>query len=299
MMLLTAFFESSVITTARVSCAMKPSELRDLKDNGSVATVKLPLCEEILADLRARSWPDGWSDEAKKVKSVYVGTMYGFETAGRIGEFAHCEPCSQDHCARVDDFTFVVDTSGATKNLLGSGLAALRLVDSTEGRQSIVECRVRTVSSKGKVVVKPMLIGRRSPEEAEFLDDLAAWIIHSGASGTDEVFSFRKRDGTVVRLTGRSVRDEINTTCANNGLTPYYFSAHSLRKGAITHMRAQGATEDDRRDRGNCPAGSMVMNSVYDYATGLGPLASSSLEGGHRLDKKDLKRMIPPARKSV
>jgi hypothetical protein len=170
--------------------------VRALKDNGPAATVKLPICEGILADLRVRSWPGGWSDEAKKVKAVYVGTMYGFETAGRIGEFTHCEPGSQDHCARVDDFTFVIENSGATRNLLGSGLAALRLVDLAEGRQSIV---VRTVSSKGKVVVKPKLIARRSPGVAKFLDDLAAWIIHSGASALDEVFSFRKRDGTLVR----------------------------------------------------------------------------------------------------
>jgi hypothetical protein len=100
-----------------------------------------------------------------------------------------------------------------------------------------------------------------------------------------------------VRLTGRSVGDEIKKTCASNGLPPDYFSAHSLRKGTITHMRAQEATEDDRRDRGNYAAGSTVMNSVY--ATGLGPSASNSLEGGHCLDKKDLKRLIPPARKSV
>jgi hypothetical protein len=54
-------------------------------------------------------------------------------------------------------------------------------------------------------------------------------------------------------------------------------------------MRAQGATEDDRRDRGN----------VYDYEMGLGPLASNSLEGVHCLGKKDLKLMLPPTRKSV
>ena len=299
MMRATAFFDSSIIATARTSCLMKPDELRALKDNGPVATVKLPICEGILTDLRKRSWPAGWSDEAKRLKAVYVGTMYGFETAGRIGEFTHCELGNQDHCARVDDFTFTVETRGVAKNVLGSGLAALRLADSVDGRQSIVECRVRTVSSKGKVVVKPKLIAQRSPEEAVFLDDLGAWITYSGTTGTDEAFSFRKEDGTLVHLTGRSVRDEIKKTCASNGLPPDYFSAHSLRKGAITHMRAQGASEDDRRDRGNYAAGSTVMNSVYDYATGLGPLASNSLEGGHRLDKKDLKRMIPPARKSV
>jgi hypothetical protein len=59
-------------------------------DNGPVATVKLPMCEEIMADLRMRSWPVGWRDEAKKVESVYVGTVYGFGKAGRIGEFTYC-----------------------------------------------------------------------------------------------------------------------------------------------------------------------------------------------------------------
>jgi hypothetical protein len=87
-------------------------------------------------------------------------------------------------------------------------------------------------------------------------------------------------------------------TCACNGLPPDYFSAHSLRKGAITHMQAQGASEDDPRDRGNYAVGYTVMNSEYDHATGLGPLATNSLEGGHRLDKKDLNRMIPPSSKS-
>ena len=299
MMRTTAFLDSSTISTARTSCLMKPDELRALKDKGPSASVKLPICEGILADLRLRSWPDGWSDESKRVKAIYVGTMYGFETAGRASEFTHCELGNQDHCARVDDFTFTIESSETTRNIPGSGLVALRLADSVEGRQSITECRVRTVSSKGKVVIKPKLIARRSPEEAEFLDDLAAWITYSGTTGRDEVFSFRKQDGNLAHLTGRAVRDEIKKTCASNGLPPDYFSAHSLRKGAITHMRAQGATEDDRRDRGNYAAGSTVMNGVYDYATGLGPLASNSLEGGHRLDKKDLKRLLPPGRKSV
>ena len=295
----TAFFDSSIIATARTSCLMKPEELRAKKDNGPAATVKLPICEGILEDMRVRLWPEGWSDEDKRSKAAYVGTMYGFDAAGRVSEFTHCELGNQDHCARVDDFTFTVEMAGVVTNVLGSGLAGLRLADTVAGRMPIVECRVRTVTSKGKVVVKPKVIGRRSPEEAGFLDDLAAWIIHSGTTGKDEVFSFRKQDGSIAVLTGRTVRDEIKTTCLNNGLPPDYFSAHSLRKGAITHMRAQGASEDDRRDRGNYAPGSQVMNQTYDYATGLGPLASNSLEGGHRLNKKDLKRMIPPARKSV
>jgi hypothetical protein len=40
------------------------------------------------------------------------------------------------------------------------------------------------------------------------------------------------------------------------------------------------------------------MNTTYDYASGLGPLGSNSLEGGHKLSKSDIQRLLPPAMKS-
>lgn len=48
MMRTTAFFDSSIIATARTSCLMEADELRSLKDNGPAATVKLPIYEGIL-----------------------------------------------------------------------------------------------------------------------------------------------------------------------------------------------------------------------------------------------------------
>jgi hypothetical protein len=279
---------------------MKPAELRAKKDEGLSETVKLPVCESIINDMRARLWvADDWGDDAKKSKAAYVANMYGFECASRIGEYTHSEPHQVDHCARVDDFTFAVEVAGVVRNVPGSGLALLRLPDSATGREAILECRVKTVSSKNKIVVKPKLIGRRSPEEAAFLDDIAAWLVHSGNAGTDEVFSYRKRDGSMAVLTGRTVREELKKSCASNGLPPSYFSSHSLRKGGITHMRAQGSTEEDRRDRGNYSAGSVVMNNTYDYATGLGPLASNRLKGGHKLKTDDLQRLLPPGKKDA
>jgi hypothetical protein len=94
-------------------------------------------------------------------------------------------------------------------------------------------------------------------------------------------------------------RVELKDICRRNDLPPDYFSAHSLSKGGITHMRAQGVTEDDRRDRGNYAAGSQVMNLTYDYATGLGPLASNGLEGGREPTLEDVKRLIPTRRRSL
>jgi hypothetical protein len=183
------------------------------------------------------------TDEGMRGRATSLGATFGYEMAGRS------ERNQVNHCVRVDDATFAVEIKGTITNIPGSGLAALKLEYSIEGRRSILECRVRAVTSKGKDVVKHKLIGRRSPEEATFLDDLASWLIHSGTTGKDEMFSFRKRDGTIAVLTGRTIRDELKRTCEINKLPPDYFSSHSLSKGAIMHMRAHGETEDERRDR--------------------------------------------------
>jgi hypothetical protein len=61
-------------------------------------------------------------------------------------------------------------------------------------------------------------------------------------------------------------------------------------------MRASGAMEDDRRDRGNYAPGSQVMNLTYDYATGLGPLAANGLTGGHRPSVADVHRLVSDQR---
>ena len=97
------------------------------------------------------------------------------------------------------------------------------------------------VSTKDKITTKVKLIGRRSVSESEFLNDLIDFTVHAGAKGD----GYRKRDGSRTVLRARLVRDELKDICRRNGLPPDYFSAHSLRKGGITHMRAQGVTEDD------------------------------------------------------
>ena len=144
-----------------------------------------------------------------------------------------------------------------------------------------------------QLVVKPKIIDRRSLEESLFLEQLITFLSRSGALGVDELFSVWSTTGVKKALKGRTVRKEIKRTCIILDLPPSYFSSHSLRKGGITHMRAAGATEDDRRDRGNYAPGSQVMNQTYDYATGLGPLAANSLSGGYQPSISDVQRLLP------
>ena len=296
----TDFMDAAVITTTRSSCRLKPSELRERRNSGGSTHAKLPICESILADMRAHMWAGrGWGENDKHARMSYLGCMWGFEMGARVSEYTRPEPGGTDHCVRVNDLTFTVVTEEGTSNIIGSALAATGLLQTAKGKLQVVECRMLAASSKAKVSVKPKLIGRRSAEEAEFLGDLLDFMAHSGATGNEELMSFRRADGSLAALRARSVRDKLKVTCRRNGLPQDYFSSHSLRKGAITQMRALGSSEEDRRDRGNYAPGSQVMNNTYDYATGLGPLAANSLAGGYKPDLTDLKRLIPAVRRSI
>ena len=291
----TEFLESSVISTARTSCRIKPHELRAKNHSGAASTVKLPVCESILTSLRQRLWVHrGWAGVDIQARMRYLGCMWGFEMGARVSEYMKPEPGGTDHCVRTDDLTFTIESGGLVANVAGSGLAALGLHLTTDGIKQITACRVRPLSSKAKLTVKDKLVGRRSPEETAFLDDIVMFVVHSGAKGDEELLSCSRPDGSRLVLSSRAVRDELKTTVKDEGLPELYFSSHSLRKGAITHMRVLGASEDDRRERGNFSLGSTVMNSTYDYAvTGLGPSASNSLEGGCKPTLNDLRRLVP------
>jgi hypothetical protein len=93
--------------------------------------------------------------------------------------------------------------------------------------------------------------------------------------------------------------DEVKSSCASFGLNKDYFSAHSLRKAAITHMRSQGTSVDDRLNRGNYALNSRVMSQTYDQSTGLGLLGSNSLQGGRKPTTSDVKRLLTAKRRSV
>ena len=294
----TEFLNSPVIATARAACKLKPEELREMRDRGAAASVKLPICESILVDMKSRMWTGrGWTGADMRDRMIYIGCMWAFEMGARVSEYTTPEPGGVDHCIRVDDLTLIAVYPSGTRSIYGSELVGLGLADGLAGRPNVVECRATGVTSKGKRVVKPKIIRRRSVEESRFLDDLLDFMAHCGNTGKDELFSFRCEASAHVKLRSRDVREALKSVCVENGLDPDYFSSHSLRKGAITEMRALGASEDDRRDRGNYAPNSQVMNVTYDYGAGIGPLASNSLTGGHKPTVEDVRRLIPPVRR--
>ena len=107
-MLDTDFLESSVIHTARMSCQIKPHELRAKNYSKAASTVKLPICESILISLRKRLWSRrGWTGLDMQARMRYLGCMWGFEMGARVSEYTKPEPGGTDHCVRTDDLTYV------------------------------------------------------------------------------------------------------------------------------------------------------------------------------------------------
>ena len=222
-----------------------------------------------------------------------MGCAWGYDLDCRISEYTAPDGRSrEDHCVRLEDLIFdVVNPDGMSQVTGGS-----RPLDDI--RNAITACWVKTASHKSGALVKGKFIGTRTEEEAEFLDDIVLWIVHSQVKVGDGLFTryVTLRDGTLSRksLIGRMVREELKEAATLEGLDPDYFSSHSLRKGATTHLRSQGASEADIRDRGNYASGSEVARLTYDYSTaGHGPFSSNSLAGGRKPDVSDIRRHLP------
>ena len=102
--------------------------------------------------------------------------------------------------------------------MVGSALAKLGLIRGVKGPTLVLECRVLAASSKGKIPVKPKYLGRRSPAESQFLDDLTEFMVKSGTLGTEELLSYRQHGGRRITLSGSAVREELKNTCRQHGL---------------------------------------------------------------------------------
>ena len=168
--------------------------------------------------------------------------------------------------------------------------------------KDIVACEVEASSHKGGALSKKKIIGRRSDEESQWLNDLVEWLSRSKLKAEDQIFSryqAKTAGGKVQRkcLTAGMIRKAVKEMATVAGLPAERFSSHSLRKGGMTQMRGLGASADDRRDRGNYADGSTVFDTIYDYSTvALGPLACNAnlgTEGTVKPVVGHVKRCLP------
>ena len=129
---------------------MKPEELRAKRDDGTASSVKLPVCESIVRDIRGRLWIDKeWDGVDLQLRMAYLGCMWGFKLGARVSEYTKSEPGDVDHCVGTDDLTFVIETVGSTRSAPASFLSSLGASDLPGGTRQIAKCRVQGTSTKG------------------------------------------------------------------------------------------------------------------------------------------------------
>lgn len=200
----TGFLNSALIVTARAACKPTPEELRVKKDSGPTTSVKLPISGSILIDMRTKMWTGrGWTGADLHDRMAYIGCMWGFEMGARISEYTPPEPGNVDHCIRVDDLIFIVVSPSGARSIRGSGLAGVGLADGAVGRPNVVECRATAVTAKGKTLVKPKIVDRRSIEESRLLDDLMDFIVKDGKRRAVQL-PLRRRYSGEAAVEGRS-----------------------------------------------------------------------------------------------
>ena len=248
----TEFFDSQIVTGVRKACRLSTEEIK-IKKMNSNATVKLPVCEDILYMIRDKLFVDNpWTAHLLDNRMTYMGAMWGYDLGVRIGEMTAPENGGTDHNIRANEIVFLLSVplveNGNTVYRLRGG--DKRLAGQTTS--NIIMCDVQASSHKMGSLKKTKCIGRRSKEESQWLDDLIEWNVKADLIGTDPLFSrpSERPPGSRKFLTGKMVRTAVKAAVTSAGLPPIFFSGHSLRKAMYTHMRAAGCSFEDR---GPCP----------------------------------------------
>eukprot|EP01036_Dinobryon_divergens_P036916 gene36916-48162_t len=154
--------------------------------------------------------------------------------------------------------SMVVDHLGGRELLSGDDIlwnssgnrlhADYRPVVFQEGRLWVESVAMAYSSNKisgdsGACVLDPKKIGRRSVIESDLLDDLVAWMVHSGVLGNDPLFTRRYPQSRIRFLRRRDVDGGIKKVCRAFGLDESRFSTKSLRSGFST-----ACTEAERHE---------------------------------------------------
>jgi hypothetical protein len=297
----TVFMDAPIVSRARKSCQMTTAESREYaKSDASKA--KLPVCEEMVQELRSQLWENvPWITlEQRDMHMTYICIVYGFDIAVRVGEATVTSGYNENHTILAEELVFnlsepvlvdgkeIYSVRGGSKELISHVV-----------KDNILHCDVGALSGKTGALKKDKRIGRRSPAEEQFLEDLFTWIQKSGVQSKEHLFSRwgRTKAGKMSHknCTPKMATAAIKKAAITRNLDPDDYAFHSLRKAAMTHMRAMGVSREESRDRGNYSSDSVVMEQVYDYdVSGFGPLASNSLPGGKRPGYEEMARYKKP-----
>jgi hypothetical protein len=295
----TEWLNSEAIAVARKACRRTPHENREYMRAGQ-GRARLPVWLSLLGRLREKLWEGrgfGWEDIDSKM--TYVTAMYGFDVAARAGEATSNGGDNPGHTILCGDIIMhleeAVTDDGVSVNRIRGG--STLMVEKVEIR-NVRMLEVCALTHKVGTINTTKMIRRNGEEAEEFLEDLTEFMLRSGAVTGDPLFSRRavQPGGKLSHKVCRSkmVTDAIKEEVKSQGLSPDLFSFHSLRKGAVTQMKALGVSRDEILARGNYAPLSGMIDSVYNYnSTGTGPLGSLGNHSGRQINREDVCNNMP------
>lgn len=298
----TKWLDSPLITQGRRACRRSVAENREYAKSGK-SRARLPVWVGLLYKIREELWEGRpWdTSENLTMKMTYIATMFAFDTAARAGEATTTGGVTEVHTILAEDVIVHLEVPVVWRGqMIHSHRGGSEILTECFNVHNVRAIEVCAQTHKPGKINHTKTIGRRSDEEEEFLLDLYQWLAFSGTKGGDELFSrwARRKNGKVSKLLCRSkmVTGAIKDAVAREGMDPGFFSFHSLRKAAVTQMKALGVSRDETLSRGNYSKDSVMIDTAYDYdSSGRGPLAAMSGKRDRLPGKEEaIKRMPLP-----
>jgi hypothetical protein len=233
-----------------------------------------------------------------------MGALLAYELANRGGEAttvggtaAENHTIYNEQCAFRLEEAVVVD--GVSRSGFAAGTAAFRKYVTLS---NVISCEIGVASHKAGAIASHnvKVIKRGNDRESELLDDLFEWCFRSGSTSQEPLLSRRVFTGREIshkKLTPKMLATLIKDTAQELGLDEKEFANHSLRKGAVSQMKASGCPREETNARGHYSRESILVNTVYNHDnTGRGPTGASSSSGGRDLTLEDVRRHSKTAR---
>jgi hypothetical protein len=231
-------------------------------------------------------------------KMTYITTMIAFDLVMRAEEAAHIGGGGEDHTIKCEDvvlyLTVMVIQEGVNRHSVRGGTDTVRDLVSPDNVRMIEMC---ALTHKPGVINTTKEIKRDSKEEEEFLEDLVRFMNQCEATSKEPLFRSRAPAANgVIRLKvcrPRMVTEALKAEVTRQGLDPTLLSFHSLRKGAVTHMKALGVSREETLARGNYSKAFVMIDTTYNYnSSSTGPLGAMNSNRANVPGREDIARKV-------
>jgi hypothetical protein len=322
---ITSLFPSSTTEDEfdRILKALGPTEdeqreiLEEKRDN-----IKLPMPPQLVWDLREEvmqglsSSGGGWA-AAPTMDRIggYMGVVLAAESAQRGVNWVY-KRNSSSIVIKTSDVRFQMgvgeeDDDGLHNNLRefkGDEARTFLLQGGatsacTARLNRIREVRLDFMKDKMGKSSANMLIARRTPEEAQIIEDLGMWLCLSGTTDKDPFlirYAKGKKGAIGRRMITPSDCSSIVKLAANRADLPAkHFSLKSTRSGATTAMASAGADKNTIHSRTGHSSKSRVSDSHYNFQASSNSGGRGASEGPAALSRdntfgvEQLAQLIP------